>query len=438
MHGLVLVMLVVVTTVDYLTRPDRWGRGGWLPNEASYLPELLSMAALIGVIAVGARLRFRDVPSAYWLLFGSVVVVMASGALASGSSAGETVSGLRLYFRAMPFFFVPLVFRFSDGQIRAQLRTLLVVALAQIPISIEQRLKTTSASHGINISGDYTYGTFMISAFLSIFLICAICIVTAYFMKGRLRKWQFIVLVLLLFVPATINETKGTLLLLPIGLSAVFLVGLRRGFRLKAIGWLVLVTVVTAASFWAMYDYLGTSTTGRERTLAGWWTDEERREALLTRETELGTQEQAGRLDAITVPARYLSRDVVHLMLGLGIGSVAESALGPKFVGRYRELFEPFMRTAFPRLFLEFGILGLMLVAAIYARIFDDSRQVGRVQGTDVMNGFALGWTGVVVVMAAAIFYKDIVPVTSLSYLFWYGSGLVVSAGAISVRPGGN
>ena len=99
-----------------------------------------------------------------------------------------------------------------------------------------------------------------------------------------------------------------------------------------------------------MYDYLGNGTTGRERTLAGWWTDEERREALLTRETELGAQDQAGRLDAITVPARYLSRDAVHLMLGLGIGSVAESSLGRKFEGRYRELFEPFMRTAFPRL----------------------------------------------------------------------------------------
>ena len=167
------------------------------------------MLALVGVVAVGARLRFRDVPPAYWVMFGCVVVVMTAGAVASGSSAGETFTGLRLYFRAIPFFFVPLVFRFSESQVRSQLMTLLAIALAQIPISVEQRLKTTAASQGINISGDYTYGTFMISAFLSIFLICAICIVTAYFMKGRLRKWQFVVLVLLLFGPATINETKG-------------------------------------------------------------------------------------------------------------------------------------------------------------------------------------------------------------------------------------
>jgi len=70
MHGLVLVMLVVVTTAEYLSRPDRWGRGGWLPNEVTYLPEALSLIALIGVLAVGTRHRFRDVPMAYWVLFG--------------------------------------------------------------------------------------------------------------------------------------------------------------------------------------------------------------------------------------------------------------------------------------------------------------------------------------------------------------------------------
>ena len=438
MHGLVLVMLVVVTTADYLVRPDRWGRGGWLPNEVAYLPEVLSLIALIGVIAVGTGHRFRDVPAAYWVLFGGVMLVMVAGAVASGTSAGETFTGMRLYFRAMPFFLLPLVFRFSEGQIRVQLAALLVIALAQVPIAIEQRLTTTAASRGFNISGDYTYGTFMVSSILSIFLICAICVVTAYFIKGRLKRWPFVVLALLLFLPATINETKGTLFLLPIGLSVVFLIGMQRGFRLKAIGWLVLVTVMTGASFWMMYDYLGTSSaTGRERTLAEWWSDEERREALLTKETELGTEDKAGRLDAITVPAQYLSRDVVHLMLGLGVGSVADSALGPRFVGRYHDLFEPFMRTAFPRLFLELGILGLLLIAMIYAKIFDDSRRVARVEEDGIVPAFALGWTGVVVVMAVAIFYKDIVPVTSLSYLFWYGSGLAVSARVVSARSGG-
>jgi len=124
-------------------------------------------------------------------------------------------------------------------------------------------------------------------------------------------------------------------------------------------------------------------------------------------------------------------------MLGLGIGSVANSSLGPRFVGRYHDLFEPFMRNAFPRLFLELGILGLLLIAAIYAKTLGDSVRVGRVAQGGFVHGFALGWTGVVAVMAVAIFYKDIVALTSLSYVFWYGSGLVVSAGFVSTRSDG-
>jgi hypothetical protein len=431
-------MLVAVTTADYLSRPDRWGRGGWLPNEVGLLPEVLSLIALIGVLAVGTRHRFRDVPTAYWALFGGTVLLMIAGAVANGISTGETVTGMRLYFRAMPFFFVPLVFRFSESQVRRQLGTLLAIALVQVPIAFEQRLTTAVKGRGIDISGDYTSGTLLVSSILSIFLICAICVVTAYFLKGRLKTWHFVVLVLFLFFPTTINETKGTLFLLPIGLSVVFFLGMRRGFRLKAIGWLMLVTIVTGAGFWMMYDYIGTSSAiGRERTLSDWWTDDERREALLTRETELGGEENAGRLDSITVPARYLSRDVVHLMLGLGIGSVANSSLGPRFVGRYHDLFEPFMRTAFPRLLLDLGILGLLLIAMIYGKIFRDAVRIGRVERGEFVHAFALGWTGVVAVMAVSIFYKDIVPITSLSYLFWYGSGLVVSAGVVPTRSGG-
>jgi len=115
---------------------------------------------------------------------------------------------------------------------------------------------------------------------------------------------------------------------------------------------------------------------------------------------------------------------------------VTDSALGPRFTGRYRDLFEPFLTTAFPRLLMEIGILGLLLVATIHIRILDDGRRAGRLPGrrccmASHSDGPEWSW-----VMAVAIFYKDIVPITSLSYIFWYGSGLVVSARLPTVRPG--
>jgi hypothetical protein len=158
-----------------------------------------------------------------------------------------------------------------------------------------------------------------------------------------------------------------------------------------------------------------------------WVTDEQRQERLLTRETELGGDEKAGRLDAVTVPVKFLSQNPVHLFLGLGIGSVSDSALGEAYEGRYFELFKPFLRTMFPRLLLEIGVTGLLLVAALYVLIFSDSRHVAT-RGTGIMRAVALAWTGVTIMMGLTIFYKDLLPVTSLSYLFWYFSGLVVAA----------
>jgi hypothetical protein len=296
----------------------------------------------------------------------------------------------------------------------------------QFPIALEQRIKTMVASAGVNISGDYTSGTLMGSATLSIFLICGMCLCTAFFIRGHLRNWRFLILVALLFFPTTINETKGTLVLLPIGLATTVLIGLKGGVRVRAVMWLALLLASAGTFYWAAYDHLGTSDK-RERTLSGWVTEEERREKLLTKETEFGGDEKGGRGDAVTVPMKFLSQNPVHLFLGLGIGSVTDSALGQAYVGRYRELFEPFLLTMFPRLVLELGVTGLLLVAALYVLIFSDSRRVAA-RGTGIMRAVALAWTAITIIMGFTIFYKDLLPVTSLSYLFWYFSGLVVAA----------
>jgi len=419
-------MIVVVTTADYFTHGDNWGRGAWLPGELRYLPELLSAITLICVLVLGSRDRFRDVRPIYWLVFGAIVVVMSFGALANSSEAGEVFTGIRAYARALPFFLLPCVFHFSDRQIDTQLKVLLTIAVLQLPIALEQRMKTAASVGNAAISGDYTSGTLSVSSMLSIFLICGLCLCAAFFIRGRLRSWQFLVLVALLFVPTTINETKGTLLLLPIGLLTTFMVGVARGFRLRAVVWLMALLALSGTLYWVAYDYLGTSDV-RERTLGGWFTDEGRRDKLFTKETELGGDENAGRWDAVTVPVKFLSKDPVHLLLGLGIGSVADSSLGAAFVGRYQELFDPFLRSMFPRLLLELGLVGVGLVASLYLLIFSDSRHVAA-RNAGTMQSVALGWTGVTVVMGVSIFYKDMIPVTALSYLFWYFSGLVVAA----------
>ena len=118
---LVLTMIVAVSTVGYFRSGDHWGRMALLPSEAGYVPELLSVIALIYVLAMGSRNRFRNVRPAYWLVFGAIVLTMLLGVLVNDSEAGPVFTGIRFYIRALPFFFLPCVFHFSDRQIVKQL-----------------------------------------------------------------------------------------------------------------------------------------------------------------------------------------------------------------------------------------------------------------------------------------------------------------------------
>src|SRR6185436_3128682 len=89
-----------------------------------------------------------------------------------------------------------------------------------------------------------------------IYLIAGISIVTALWLRKRITLGVFGILFLLLVFPTTINETKGTFLLLPMALFVISLVFAPPGMRVKnAIVALGLI-IVFAAIFIPIYDYM--------------------------------------------------------------------------------------------------------------------------------------------------------------------------------------
>jgi hypothetical protein len=75
---------------------------------------------------------------------------------------------------------------------------------------------------------------------------------------------------------------------------------------------------------------------------------------------------------------------------------------------------------------LETGVFGTALVFALYWLIFRDSVVVAR--SDDSLTGWiAIGWAGVTVLMVVATPYKAMHIYESLSYLFWYFSGLIAA-----------
>ena len=426
MQRLTLLMFVVVTTFEFLARGDKWGKFQILPGAAPYVAEILGAAALAYVIVAGTRDRFQFVRPAYWFVFGALGLSCLCGVLVNGVDSGPVFAGLRTFLRALPWFFVPAIFAFSEKQIRMQLLLLLGICILQVPLAIEQRIATTSNYQGfVAVTGDWTSGTLMISSILSILLTSAICVATAMWVRKQIPTRFFLIIFLLLLTPTLINETKGTLFLLPIGLILTFMTAAERGKRTKQLLVAAGLVAVFVAAYVPVYNLL---VEGRDYqvTIGEFLSDPEKRRYLATGD-EIGTTRTAGRVDAIVVPLKELSKDPVSLVFGLGIGNASNSSLGDKFTGRYFGLYEPFLVSAFARIVLELGLLGFGLLMILFWNIFADCRAVAA-RDAGLIGSLAAGFAGVAAIMAIALFYKDIVSHVSLSFLFWYLTGLIAAS----------
>lgn len=420
MQGIVLLVFLMVAIGGFASvsfRPLR---------PIAYFPELLSIVACAYVLLEGARRRFRLVAAKYWLAFGALALVALCGVVTNGVQAAPLLSGLRFYLRAMPFFFLPAVLDFSDAQIDQQLRLLLGIGLLQFPVSAYQRWIVWS--HG-RFSGDNVTGTLLDSGTMSIYLICAALVLTGMYMRGRLtNRWRFLALLFLLLFPTSINETKASAIFIPAGFLITILVGARKGQKVRALIWSSVLLASFAGIFIPVYNLMYANTPYKyDKGLVTYFTDQKKFDRYMTSHVQgVGTTtKDVRRWDAIQIPAKYLAEDPVRLALGLGIGSTSPSTLGRQYEGRYHELFDPFLQVSFTYFILEIGALGVSILLLVYLLIFADAVAVARFPG--ISGGLAVGWTGVTVLLWVSLFYLNIHMSDSLSYIYWYLSGVVAA-----------
>jgi hypothetical protein len=434
MHRFVLLMLVVATTFEYLSGGDTWGRFAVLPGPFKFVPELLTAIVLIYLLAEGARSRFKDVRPAYWLLFGATGVAMVAGVLTNGVEAGPIVAGLRTYVRGVPWFFVGAVAAFSLEEIAVQLKAVLLIALLQVPLAIEQRIKTSEDVAGfVAITGDWTTGTLVTSGTLSIFIICVICVAAACYERKFIRPWHFLLLFLFILTPTMINETKVTLVLLPLGLLIGFIYAVEPGRRLKRVLVGTGLLLGFGAIFVPVYDSLQETRQYEVPIGDFFFGQNDKLERYVFTDSDVGATGYVGRGDLIKVPVEKLAEDPVRFVFGYGIGNVSQSSLGANFGGRYGEIYSPFVKTTFARVSLELGWLGVVLMLAMHWAIFKDCRDLSR-RDTGLLSAVAAGWTAVTAVIVVSFIYTTTELFPSLTYLYWYVSGLLVAENVRSLR----
>jgi hypothetical protein len=423
MQFLMFLVIPVSTLAVYLSSQDGVH---WLPSVAKFLPETFSLITAALVVLLGVHQNFRFVSGKYLLIFAALLVVVVCGILVNQVPPGPTLAGMRYYLRAIPFFLVPAVFDFRDRQLKPLLILIFALSILQVPVACYQRYEV--ATHGL-FTGDFVSGTMMESGYLSIFLICELCVMAAMAIRGGISKFTFACLFLLFVLPMSINETKITVFALPLGLLVTAIVGSPRSKRISTTAYALLLVVAGAFIFVPLYDFFNTWNfdEGEPFRIENFLSNPKQMGSYLDTHAEVGSHKEAGRVDALVVPLRVLARDPSQLGFGLGLGNATKSSLGAKFSGRYQPIYGQYSgETSMAAFTLETGVLGALLILLMHFMIFLDAIEVmHRDQGLTGM--IALGWIGTSLVMTACLFYIPIHASETLSYIFWFFSGVIAA-----------
>jgi hypothetical protein len=393
-----------------------------------FTPELLSVIVLVYVILAGTRRRFEFVAPKYWLLFAALTLVIICGVASGATAPGPLVSELRFYLRAIPFFLLPAIVAFTEPELRQQLKWLMWLGILQLPVAAFQRWQVWSQGR---FTGDPVQGTLLESGTLTIFLLSSAFVASGLFLRGQLSRTRYFALMLVLFLPTTINETKVTIVYLPLGLLVTFAAGAEPRQRLRVLARGLVLTLVFAGVFLPIYSYFeARSPWAKHSSVTALASDQKNLNKYLSSDVRgIGTKKDVRRGDAIRVPFEYLARDPIRLTLGLGLGSVSSSAiLGKSFQGLYYALFQPFLITSLSVFLLDIGVLGIALVVLLNLFVLRDALALALAhEDQKLVSGLAIGWTAVTLIMLLSLSYSTIHLAESLAYPYWYLSGVLAA-----------
>jgi hypothetical protein len=401
---------------------------GLLPGSVKFLPEMFSGLVAVYVLVQGISTRFKYVRTEYWLVFGAAATVLVCGVIANSVSPGPILSGMRYYARAIPFFFLPLVYPFSEDEIWKQMRFLCGIALLQLPLAVYQKYELVS---DFRFTGDFVFGTLMLSSSMTLYLIVGIGFLIALYLRKSISPKTFAILFALFVLPTALNETKVTIFFMPVGIMMTALIATPRGQRMRIFLLGTALVVVAGAIFVPIFNYLGTKavrTKEEESKITDMFTKKDFFEKYLNQNSQLGDRKEVGRVDGITVPVAVIARDPISLVLGLGLGNASSSNLGPQFSGKHAPLLARYASggPSAGAMILEVGLLGVACALLLHWMILRDALIATRT-GSDLVSQLAGAWPAAVALMTVSLFYVAPISSENQSYLFWYFSGVFVA-----------
>jgi len=301
MRFFMCVIICVAMTGSFLGSPEVHV----LPGGVRYLPDLISGIVAVYVFAAGLLQRFRYVNPKYWLIFAALALAISCGAIINQEDPTPIITFIRYYVRAVPFFFLPAVIEFSERDLKTYMRLILGFSLLQLPVNVYQRRSGLSRGE---FTGDIVTGTLLDSGFVSLSIICVMCVMTALVIRGRISKITYAACFALMTIAISINETKVTLFLLPTALLVTFVVASPPGRRLKGTLQALAVLTIAGSIFVPLYNSLNLKNNGQQfYTVEDFITNPDAISKYMNHHTKVGTgTEASGRGDAIEAPFRAL------------------------------------------------------------------------------------------------------------------------------------
>lgn len=414
-------LFAALFTIDYLHNILKI-----IPKAFTWLPELIALFMCVIIILRIALYKDIKISVQYLILVFCYVLNLLCGIVLNSVPSDAIILGLRDYFLFLPFFLFPLVYEFTDQQIKKQLHFLLILLYFQVPLALYQRLFLFKTTY----TGDVVTGTFWGPTPLSLLIIAGICIFYAFYLRNSISLKTFLFASFVLFIPAMINETKATVFLLPAGLiSASFLEKSQKPFsKIKNIFFLVFILGLMLTVFTIFYN---TFYKDEEKSKGGLLSHLEsiykgKSYLYWGERSEDESNRKVGRIDAIVLAYKELSNDIGTMFFGMGMGNAHStdiSILGEQKIDVNEEYGGE--RNVISSMLWETGFLGLLLYLVFLFLFLRDT--ISLKKSDDFFGTFAIGWISIISIMFINLIYKNTFRMNQINLLFFYFSGLVAS-----------
>lgn len=403
-----------------------------IPRAAIWVKDV-ALLALLGRGLWLAVLRRKFPRTPVDLTVALLVLLSVITTIGNEISAATALLALRRHLRYVVLFYALVLLDFKEEDLKKMLSWLIIIALAQVPVSIlEYVLWRPGLISGL-ASGRFDFVTGTLprggSGLLSLFLLAMSCVCLSFGMfREKIPVWHWrcnpFVLAALLLVPLPLALSRATFVFLPFVLLFLALRWswkaqrgmLGRKFILAYLGiFFVLVLFGTRATEYDLQNYL----LNPHKAVA---------EQLTATSTAEGTE--IGRFASLKLIYKLQHSDWFNLIFGFGTGSWSDNyfqAYSGKLWRLYKDL-QAAKTSQIAYYLSELGIAGVVLLIILLLQLFRMNEAFLKQCVDKYWSAVGYGFSAVLFLMAMALIYVPLLDSDPTGFLLMALSAIIFNA----------